>query len=129
MRDVNFLDSKHIGQKIADLRIDHDIQQGELAAAIGVHQSVLNRIEKGHRPLREDKLLSIAQYLNVTTDYLLGNKLIGTEQETCCTQAEKELLRKYRAIGRENEKHVDALLNSIYSSIEARSDGKTKSQD
>lgn len=117
MQDVNFLDSKHIGQKIADLRIDRDIQQRELAAAIGVHQSVLNRIEKGRRSLREDELLSIARYLNVTTDYLLGNDVPLNEREMCCTYAEKELLRKYRAIGRENEKHVDALLESFYSSL------------
>ena len=40
----------NIGQRIYDLRIEHDIQQGELARAIHLHQSVLNRIERGLRP-------------------------------------------------------------------------------
>ena len=61
-----------IGQRIYDLRIEHDVQQGELSKAIGLHQSVLNRIEKGSRPARDTEIISISRYFNVCTDYLLG---------------------------------------------------------
>ena len=61
-----------IGQRIYDLRIEHDVQQGELSKAIGLHQSVLNRIEKGNRPARDTEIISISRYFNVCTDYLLG---------------------------------------------------------
>lgn len=62
----------NIGQMIYDLRIEQDIQQCELARAIGLHQSVLNRIEKGSRPARDTEIISIARFFNVCTDYLLG---------------------------------------------------------
>lgn len=66
------LKESSIGQRIYDLRIERDIQQGELATAIGIHQSVLNRIEKGSRPARDSEIIAIASFLQVTSDYLLG---------------------------------------------------------
>ncbi len=112
------LSNKQIGERIADLRTDHDMQQGELADILGIHQSALSRIEKGQRAIREDELLRIARHFRVTTDYLLGNDPPLQEgNETYYTHREKEHLRKYRAIGYENEKHVDALLDSFYNAI------------
>ena len=115
---VWIVSNKQIGERIADLRTDHDMQQGELAKHIGIDRSALSRIEKGHRSIREDELLRIARHFHVTTDYLLGNDPPLQEgNETYYTHREKEHLRKYRAIGYENEKHVDALLDSFYNAI------------
>ena len=112
------MSNKQIGERIADLRTDNDMQQGELADILGIHQSALSRIEKGQRAIREDELLRIARHFRVTTDYLLGNEPpLQKENGTYYTHREKEHLRKYRAIGYENEKHVDALLDSFYRSI------------
>lgn len=65
------------GEKIRNIREDHDILQQELADATGINVSVLNRIEKGRRPVRDDELLAIAKCLNVSTDTLLGNVVVG----------------------------------------------------
>lgn len=61
-----------IGRRIYDLRIERDIQQGELANAVHIHQSVLNRIEKGSRPARDTEIRDIALYFGVSADTLLG---------------------------------------------------------
>jgi len=61
------------GEKIRNTREDMDILQQELANSIGMNVSVLSRIEKGTRAIRDDELVKIAQKLHVTTDYLLGN--------------------------------------------------------
>lgn len=71
-----------IGQRIYDLRIEHDIQQGELAKAIGLHQSVLNRIEKGTRPARDCEISALASYFQVSSDYLLGINISHTTSST-----------------------------------------------
>ena len=116
--------NKQIGERIADLRTDHDMQQGELANILGIDRSALSRIEKGHRSIREDEILCIARHFRVTTDYLLGNDPPPQPvNDAYYTNREKEHIRKYRAIGRENEKHVDALLDSFYRSL-GNSDGK-----
>ena len=70
-----------IGQRIYDLRIERDIQQGELANAIGLHQSVLNRIEKGSRPARDIEIAAIASFLQVSSDYLLDLPPVQHEAE------------------------------------------------
>lgn len=60
------------GERIRNIREDNDVLQQELADAIGMNVSVLSRIEKGTRQIRDDELVKIANKLHVTTDYLLG---------------------------------------------------------
>ena len=62
------------GERIKRAREDKDILQQELATAINMNVSVLNRIEKGTRPIRDDELVRIARALQVSTDYLLDNE-------------------------------------------------------
>ena len=94
------------------------MQQGELADILGIHRSVLSRIEKGHRPIREDELLRIARHFHVSTDDLLNNETpMQSSTETYCTIKEKELLRNYRAISHEDKKLFDALLDSFYRAV------------
>ena len=99
-----------VGQRVRELREDNDVLQGELAAALHIHQSVLNRIEKGTRPLREEELLGIARFFHVTTDYILGN-----DAQDTMSPSERNHLLKYRAIGRARQRHVDDLLDSLWS--------------
>lgn len=62
------------GQRITKLRKERDLQQKEVAEAIGMNRIVLNRIELGKRPLRDDEAVALADYFHVTTDYLLKGK-------------------------------------------------------
>ena len=61
------------GEKIRNTREDMDILQQELADSIDMNVSVLSRIEKGTRSVRDDELKKIAEKLGVTSDYLLGS--------------------------------------------------------
>ncbi|MCV3318956.1 helix-turn-helix domain-containing protein [Pediococcus pentosaceus] len=62
-----------IGRRIAELRESKNISQTELASRININRSVLNRIELGTRPARDLELKGIANVLDVSTDYLVGN--------------------------------------------------------
>ena len=64
-----------VNKKITELRERHNISQKELALKLDINASVLNRIELGSRPLRDDELIKIANFFGVTTDYLLGYSL------------------------------------------------------
>lgn len=63
------------GQRITKLRKEKDLQQKEVAEAIGMNRIILNRIELGKRPLRDDEAVALADYFHVTTDYLLKGKV------------------------------------------------------
>lgn len=67
-----------IGKRITELRKLKQISQQQLADKIGINQSVLNRIENGSRPLRDDEIKAIANFFKVSTDYLLDvPKIVG----------------------------------------------------
>jgi len=56
---------------IIRLRENLGLNQKELAKALNMNRSVLNRIENGARPVRDDELTVFADYFNVSADYLL----------------------------------------------------------
>ncbi len=118
-----------IGQRIYDLRTECDIQQGELAKKIHLHQSVLNRIEKGLRPARDEEIRSIALHFGVSADYLLGlpsptkaqdssfAKSSHTEQASINAQ-EIALIEKFRALDERGKQAVMDTLEREYSYVE-----------
>lgn len=61
-----------LGNNIRFLREENNLTQKELASKININNSVLSRLENGERPLKTSELLSLADYFNVSLDYLLG---------------------------------------------------------
>lgn len=61
-----------MSNRISELRQRNRLTQKELADKLNINYSVLSRIETGERAIRDDELLAIADFFNVTTDYLLG---------------------------------------------------------
>ena len=57
--------------RIKDLREDHDLTQTQLAAAIGITQRKYSYVETGTQPLTDELLVKLADYYNVSIDYLL----------------------------------------------------------
>ena len=82
-----------IGQRIYDLRIERDIQQGELANAVGLHQSVLNRIEKGCRPARDTEIANIASFLQVAVTICWAYHLFNKKPKPCLLRRKIRLSR------------------------------------
>lgn len=58
--------------KLFELREKHNLSQQELADALGISRQSLGLYEKAERTINIDVLVRIAQYFNVSTDYLLG---------------------------------------------------------
>lgn len=61
-------------QRLRDLREDHDLTQKEVAAVLGIDQRVYSNYETGKREIPVHHLVKLADYYNVSTDYLLGRK-------------------------------------------------------
>ena len=59
-------------QRIRDLREDHDLKQRELAAYLNCSQRSYSNYELGQRDIPTDILIKLAQYYNVSVDYILG---------------------------------------------------------
>lgn len=61
-----------LGSRIKNLREKHDIKQVDFAKKIGVSNVVLSRYESDERKPDYEILQTIADFFEVSTDYLLG---------------------------------------------------------
>ena len=57
--------------RIKDLREDSDLTQQKIAEAIGITQRKYSYIETGTQPLTDELLVKLADYYQVSIDYLL----------------------------------------------------------
>lgn len=58
--------------RIKDLREDFDLKQKELADVLGISQRTYSHYENGTRKIPLDILVTLADYYNCSTDYLLS---------------------------------------------------------
>lgn len=61
-----------INEKIRELRIDHNLSQLDLANKIESNQRQISKWENGVIEPNIESLVKLADYFEVTTDYLLG---------------------------------------------------------
>lgn len=61
-----------IGDRLKILREEHRITQMELGKQFGISDAAINYYEKGKRQPDTETLNKIADYFNVSADYLLG---------------------------------------------------------
>ncbi|MBO5409492.1 MAG: helix-turn-helix transcriptional regulator [Clostridia bacterium] len=58
--------------RIRDLREDHDLRQIDVATATGIDQKTLSNYETGKTNPDSYSIIKLAEFFQVTTDYLLG---------------------------------------------------------
>lgn len=62
----------HYTKRLEDLRIDADKTQQQIADILVCQREVYRRYEKGERELPLWAAIKLAEYYNVSLDYLLG---------------------------------------------------------
>jgi len=70
--EMNSMDDKAFGRRLAEVRKKHRITQQQLADALGVHVTTVAKIESSVRKPSFELLTKIAGFFNVSLDYLLG---------------------------------------------------------
>lgn len=58
--------------RIRDLREDRDLSQAQIAKVLKTTQQQYSKIEMGKSDISGEKLKLLAQFYNVSTDYILG---------------------------------------------------------
>ncbi|EAC7182500.1 XRE family transcriptional regulator [Listeria monocytogenes] len=62
----------NIGKRISELRNKKGISQLQLAKDLNVSTSTVSMWETNKRAIKNERIIQLADYFNVTTDYLLG---------------------------------------------------------
>ncbi|MED1303088.1 transcriptional regulator [[Bacillus thuringiensis] serovar konkukian] len=79
--------------RIRTLRKKHNLKQGELGEAIGINAASVSKFETGLKSPSRETLERIANFFNVTVDYLLGRSYTP-ELNTMLDRKYKELKDK-----------------------------------
>ena len=61
-----------VNQRIKYIRENMNSSQKELLEKTNINTSVMNRIESGERPTRDDGLIIFSKIFGLYTDYILG---------------------------------------------------------
>lgn len=59
-------------QRLRDLREDADLNQTDIAEYLGIQQTVYSRYEREMRTIPLEHLIRLADFYNVSLDYLVG---------------------------------------------------------
>ncbi len=57
-------------KRLKDLREDHDLKQIDIAEILDIKQTVYSRYERGYQNIPLEHLLTLANYYNVSIDYI-----------------------------------------------------------
>lgn len=91
-----------IGEKIKDLRDEHQLSQYQLALALQLPRYILSNIEQGRTEPNIDHLTKLADYFQCSIDELLGREDYGTGNVvvhgTQLSEDEKQLIDLYRQL-------------------------------
>lgn len=58
--------------RLRQLREDHDKTQKEIAAYLGINQTVYSRYETGRNDMKPHQIIALCEYYKVSADYILG---------------------------------------------------------
>lgn len=68
----------YFGQKLQKLRNDRELTQKQLSKILGIKRALLSNYERGATLPSVRNLVKIADYFNVSTDFLLGRSMAQT---------------------------------------------------
>lgn len=115
-----------IGERIVLLREKKGWKQKDLADKVDLNVSVMNRIEKGSRPVTDSEIVRIADALEVSTEYLLGrstNFSINDDREFQEFLNDPNLGLWFKELKDSPEEQVDEL-RKIWEIIKNRESGR-----
>ena len=109
----------NIGERIILLRTNKDINQAEMAKSLNISPSVMNRIELGTRAIRDYELIAIANFLKVSSDYILGIDIKDTNINPSSNifmvnKQEQDLIKKYRKLSNKVKDKIEARIEAEY---------------
>ncbi|MBQ9679476.1 MAG: helix-turn-helix transcriptional regulator [Ruminococcus sp.] len=68
-------------KRIRDLREDHDLKQVDVAAYLGIAQTVYSRYERGFQTIPVEHLIRLSELYHVSTDYILGLSSVSASDQ------------------------------------------------
>lgn len=120
--------------RIKQLRENRALIQEILAAELGITQQMLSKYERDILCIKVDVLMKIAEYFNVTTDYLLGisevkRDLQGQMKMNKTLDTYYDLIEIYKDLDEYDQKMVWSIMQTVKKTCEKRKKDKENTEE
>ena len=120
--------------RIKQLRENRGLIQEILAAELGITQQMLSKYERDILCIKVDVLMKIAEYFNVTTDYLLGisevkRDLRGQMKMNKTLDTYYDLIEIYKDLDEYDQKMVWSIMQTVKKTCEKRKKDKENTEE
>lgn len=120
--------------RIKQLRENRGLIQEILAAELGITQQMLSKYERDILCIKVDVLMKIAEYYNVTTDYLLGisevkRDLQGQMKMNKTLDTYYDLIEIYKDLDEYDQKMVWSIMQTVKKTCEKRKKDKENTEE
>lgn len=115
-----------IGNVIFELRTEHNLSQKKLADIVGISQSTIAQIEKNRNEATASTIRKLANYFQVSTDYLLeieddfGIKKTDSISLPAYSKEEQQIIEDYRTLTPALKKMIKDTLKTFTTSEEVK---------
>lgn len=104
--------------RVKELRLARRLSQEMLGQSLGITQQTISKIENGKYDIPTDLLISLSNFFNVTTDYILGlsdiiRNLEGQIRVNKTLDDNYDLVMQYNELDSTNKKTLDILLSRL----------------
>lgn len=103
-------------ENLRKLRIENGISQQQLGEALLVSQQSINKYENHNVEPDVQGLISIAEYFDVSLDYLVGRteirEMVDKMKMSELTDEEMRLISRFRVLAEEQKKAVMSVMES-----------------
>lgn len=120
--------------RIKQLRENRVLIQEILASELGITQQMLSKYERDVLCIKVDVLKKIAEYFNVTTDYLLGisevkRDLQGQMKMNKTLDTYYDLIEIYKGLDEYDQELVWSIMQTVKKTCEKRKSGKENTEE
>ena len=103
MDEQTIIDYEGIGAKFKHKRLQLGLTQEKVAEKLNIEESYYSRIERGHRALSLENLVKLAEFYDLSIDWLLDNT----------RDSDSKLLADFEAVFRDKSPSESALLLNL----------------
>lgn len=123
-----------MGSRIKQLREKRGLIQEMLAAELGITQQMLSKYERDTTLIKVDVLKKIAEYFNVTTDYLLGvsdvkRDLQGQMKVNETLDEYYDLVEVYKELDQYDQEMIWSIMQMVRKTSEIRNKNNRKPEE
>ena len=120
--------------RIKQLRENRGLIQEILASELGISQQMLSKYERDVLCIKVDVLKRIAEYFNVTTDYLLGvsevkRDLQGQMKVNKTLDTYYDLIEIYKGLDEYDQEMVWSIMQTVKKTCEKRKRDKENTEE